>query len=155
MTRKTFYEDIVIGEAVRFGAVPVVREEVIAFASKYDPQPFHLSDEAAARTQFGRLAASGWHTCGMAMSLIVQYFQEIGYQSLGGGGVDELRWMVPVYPGDVLSVELSVLAKRRSATRPAMGLLKQQTVVLNQDGVAVCRFLSDGLVRTRDPEGTD
>ncbi|MET5012133.1 MaoC/PaaZ C-terminal domain-containing protein, partial [Burkholderia pseudomallei] len=89
-----------------------------AFASRYDPQPFHLSDEAAAATHFGRLSASGWHTASMTMAMIVAYYRETGFQSLGSPGVDELRWLKPVYPGDTLRCETEVLETRRSASRP-------------------------------------
>ena len=85
-----FLEDVAVGDKARFGECHVDRDEVIAFASRYDPQPFHLSDEAAAATHFGRLSASGWHTASMTMAMIVAYYRETGFQSLGPAGVDEL-----------------------------------------------------------------
>ena len=97
-----YFEDIVVGAKASFGSYEVTREEVIDFARRYDPQPFHLSDEAAAETHFGRLSASGWHTCAMAMSMIVENLRNNKQAGLGSPGVDELRWLKPVYPGDTL-----------------------------------------------------
>ena len=144
-----FFEDIEVGAVTRFGEKLVTREEVIDFAGKYDPQPFHLSDEAAAQSHFGRLAASGWHTAAMTMAMTVAHLGDIGFASMGGAGIDELRWLAPVYPGDVLSVETTVLDKRQSQSRPGMGLVRQQTAVCNQSGVAVLRFVATVLVATR------
>ena len=126
-----FLEDVAVGDKARFGECHVDRDEVIAFASRYDPQPFHLSDEAAAATHFGRLSASGWHTASMTMAMIVAYYRETGFQSLGSPGVDELRWLKPVYPGDTLRCETEVLETRRSASRPEMGFVISQLTVFN------------------------
>jgi acyl dehydratase len=150
-----FYEDMVVGQIDRFGTYQVARDEVIAFASRYDPQPFHLDDAAAAQTHFGRLSASGWHTCAMAMAMIVERHKANGHQGLGSPGVDELRWLLPVYPGDTLSVETQLLEKRRSRTKPDRGIFHTATRVFNQDGVVVMSMTSRAMVRTRDPEGTD
>jgi acyl dehydratase len=150
-----FYEDLVVGEIQRFGAYAVTRDEVIAFASKYDPQPFHLDDAAAAETHFGRLSASGWHTCAMTMAMLVERHKESQHQGLGSPGVDELRWLRPVYPGDTLSVETELLEKRRSATRPDRGIFQTATRVFNQDGVMVMTMTSRGMIRTRNPGAAD
>ena len=144
-----YFEDIVVGTTKHFGRYEVTREEVVAFAGKYDPQPFHLSDEAAAQTHFGRLSASGWHTCAMTMAMLVENLKINQQAGLGSPGVDELRWVKPVYPGDVLSVETEVLEKRVSASRPEMGIYKSRIAVLNQDGVTVMTMVSNGLIRTR------
>lgn len=146
----SYFEDIEVGQRAAFGAYAVTREEVIDFASKYDPQPFHLSDEAAAATHFGRLAASGWHTCAMAMAMLVENMKAHRTASLGSPGIDELRWLRPVYPGDTLRCETEVLEKRRSASRPEMGLFKSRMTVFNRDGVAVMTFVSNGMVATRE-----
>jgi acyl dehydratase len=150
-----FYEDLVVGEVHRFGAYAVTREDVIGFAQKYDPQPFHLDDAAAAATHFGRLSASGWHTCAMTMAMLVDRHKHNGHQGLGSPGVDELRWLRPVYPGDTLSVETEVLEKRRSATRPDRGIFHTATRVFNQDGVMVMSMTSRAMIRTRDPAARD
>ncbi len=146
----TCLEDIAVGDVARFGSYRVEREEVLAFAKAYDPQPFHLSEEAAAGTHFGRLSASGWHTASMAMAMIVAHFRETGFQSLGSPGADELRWLKPVYPGDTLHCETEVLETRRSASRPEMGFVTSRWTVLNQDDVAVMTMRPTVMIRTRD-----
>ena len=144
-----YFEDVEVGRVQRFGAYRVTRDEVVAFAGKYDPQPFHLSDEAAAATHFGRLSASGWHTCAMTMSMVVANLKENAQAGLGSPGLDELRWLRPVYPGDTLRCETEVLSKRRSEKRPEMGLFRSRMTVLNQDDQPVMTFISTGLVATR------
>lgn len=144
-----YFEDIVVGTKGSFGRYEVTREEVIEFASKYDPQPFHLSDEAAATTHFGRLSASGWQTCAMTMSMVVENLKANRQAGLGSPGVDELRWLKPVYPGDVLRCETEILDKRASQSRPEMGSYRSRMTVLNQDDVPVMTFTSIGLIRTR------
>ncbi len=145
-----YFEDIAVGSKARFGNYAVTRDEVVAFAEKYDPQPFHLSDEAAAQTHFGRLSASGWHTCAMTMAMLVAHLKANEQAGLGSPGIDELRWLKPVYPGDRLRCETEVLEKRRSASRPEMGIFKSRMSVFNQDDVMVMTFVSNGLVETRD-----
>ncbi len=128
-----YFEDFEIGRIDRFGAYPVRREEVIEFASKFDPQPFHLDDAAAAASPiFGRLAASGWHTCSMVMRMLTDEWMEDGHFSLGGTGVDELRWTRPVYPGDILRVESEVLSKSIPRSRPSMGFINFRLTIFNQ-----------------------
>ena len=146
-----YFEDLRIGATARFGHYAVTREEVTAFAAKFDPQPFHLSDEAAAATHFGRLSASGWHTCAMTMAMLVENLKASEQAGLGSPGVDALRWLKPVYPGDTLRVESEVLEKRRSASRPEMGIYKSRVTVLNQDDAVVMTMVSNGLIRTRAP----
>ena len=144
-----YFEDIAVGAKSRFGRYKVTREEVIAFAAKYDPQPFHLSDEAAAETHFGRLSASGWQTCAMTMSMVVENLKAHNQAGLGSPGVDELRWLKPVYPGDVLRCETEILDKRASQSRPEMGSYRSRMTVLNQDNAPVMTFISIGLIATR------
>lgn len=146
------YEDIVVGTKSSYGKYEVTREEVIEFASKYDPQPFHLDDEAAAQTYFGRLSASGWHTGSMAMRMMVDNMKVNQQAGLGSPGIDELRWLKPVYPGDTLRVEHEILSKRRSKSRPEMGSFVGRTTVFNQNDVAVMTMVSTGLIRVRHPE---
>jgi acyl dehydratase len=144
-----YFEDLVVGEEKLFGHYDVTREEVLEFARKYDPQPFHLSDEAAARTHFGRLAASGWHTAAMTMAVIVQAMGREPQASLGSPGVDELRWVKPVYPGDRLTMRGKVLEKTPSRSKPDLGSFRTQTLVTNQDGIDVLRFTSIVLIKRR------
>lgn len=147
-----FYEDIVVGSKASYGRYEVTREEVIEFASKYDPQPFHLDDEAASQTYFGRLSASGWHTGSMTMRMVVDNMKANQQAGLGSPGIDELRWLKPVYPGDTLRIESEILSKRRSQSRPDMGMFKGRTTVFNQDDVAVMSMVSNGMIRVRNPD---
>jgi acyl dehydratase len=144
-----YFEDLQIGVEREFGHYDVTREEVLEFARKYDPQPFHLSDEAAAKTHFGRLAASGWHTTAMTMAVIVRYHRDQPQAGLGSPGIDELRWLKPVYPGDRLTVRGTILDKTPSRSKPDLGSFRTQTSVTNQDGVEVLRFTSIVLIRRR------
>lgn len=144
-----YFEDIKVGARASFGSYRVTHEEVVAFAGKYDPQPFHLSDEAAAQTHFGRLSSSGWHTCAMMMAMMVERFKAIGHAGLGSPGLDELRWLKPVYPGDTLRCEAEVLEKTPSRSRPDMGSFRSRMTVFNQDDEAVMTFTSIGLVQRR------
>jgi acyl dehydratase len=146
-----YFEDIPVGQTARFGRYEVTRDEVMEFARKYDPQPFHLDDEAAARTHFGRLSASGWHTCAMTMAMLVENLKENRQAGLGSPGVDNLRWIKPVYPGDTLRIESTVIEKRRSKSRPEMGIFKSQLTVFNQNDEPVMSMVSNGLVQVRDP----
>lgn len=146
------FEDIEVGKKAAFGRYEVTREEVMDFAAKYDPQPFHLDDEAAAKTHFGRLSASGWHTCAMTMAMLVENMKSRSQAGLGSPGVDNLRWIKPVYPGDTLRVESEVISKRRSASRPDMGIFKSTVRVYNQNDEPVLEMTSNGLIRVRDPD---
>jgi|TARA_R100000049_G_C1954252_1_gene105550 acyl dehydratase len=150
-----FYEDLAIGQKQAFGRYEVTREEVIEFASKYDPQPFHLDDDAAAATHFGRLSASGWHTCAMTMAMLVENLKANRQAGLGSPGIDQLRWKKPVFPGDTLRCESVVIERRRSGSRPEMGIFKSSLTVFNQNDEPVLEMVSNGLISTRDPEGND
>ena len=144
-----YFEDITVGTKSKFGSYKVTREEVIEFAQKYDPQPFHLGDEAAAKTHFGRLAASGWHTTAMTMAMVVENILNTKQAGLGSPGIDELRWLKPVFPGDTLRCETEVLDKRQSNSRPEMGSYRSQMQVFNQNDEPVLSFISIGLISVR------
>ena len=144
-----YFEDFEVGAEGTFGHYDVTREEVLEFARKYDPQPFHLSDEAAAKTHFGRLAASGWHTCAMTMAVIARHVVAEEQAGLGSPGVDELRWLKPVYPGDRLTVTGKVLETIPSRSKPEIGVVRSLTRVANQDGVDVMTFTSIVMYRRR------
>src|SRR3954449_8657298 len=147
-----YFEDLVVGRETEFGSYEVTREEVLEFARKYDPQPFHLSDEAAAKTHFGRIAASGWHTAAMTMAVIARKVVDQEEAGLGSPGIDELRWKKPVYPGDTLHVSGKILEKTPSRSRPDMGSFRTQTTVTNQHGDVVMTFQSIVLMRRRPAE---
>ena len=149
-----YYEDMIVGTVTRSSrSYKVTREEVIGFASKYDPQPFHLDDEAAAKTHFGRLSASGWHTGAMAMRMMVETWKDMEPTAgLGSPGIDELRWVKPVFPGDELRVEMELIGKRRMKSRRDMGLSKSRQTVYNQNNEIVMTMVSNGLIQVRNPE---
>jgi acyl dehydratase len=144
------FEDLVVGSEAEFGSYDVTRDEVLEFARKYDPQPFHLSDEEAAKTHFGRLSASGWHTCAMTMAVVARYSVEHAQAGLGSPGIDELRWRKPVYPEDTLHVRGKIVDKTPSRSRPEMGSYRTETIVTNQDGVTVMTYTSIVLIRRRE-----
>jgi acyl dehydratase len=144
-----YFEDLEVGADTDFGSYEVTREEVLEFARKYDPQPFHLSDEEAAKTHFGRLAASGWHTAAMTMAVIARHVVAHEQAGLGSPGIDDLRWKKPVYPGDTLHVHGQILEKTLSRSKPYMGSYRTATTVTNQDGVPVMTFTSIVLMRRR------
>ncbi len=143
-----YWEDFVPGSSREFGAMPVSRDAVLAFAAQFDPQPFHLDDEAAAASLFGRLAASGWHTCAMAMRMMCDDYL-LDSASLGSPGIDALRWLKPVFPGDTLSVRLTVLQARPMASRPTVGLVQSQWEVINQQREPVLSMSGWGMFGRR------
>lgn len=144
-----YFEDMEIGAERVFGSYDVTRDEVLEFARKYDPQPFHLSDEAAARTHFGRIAASGWHTCAMTMAVIARAVVDENQAGLGSPGVDELRWLKPVYPGDRITVHGKIIEATPSRSKPDIGVIKSENTITNQDDLPVMRFTSIVLMRRR------
>jgi len=144
-----YFEDLEIGAETYFGSYEVTREEVLEFARKYDPQPFHLSDEEAAKTHFGRLAASGWHTCAMTMAVIARHVVDEEQAGLGSPGIDELRWRRPVFPGDTLHVRGKIVDKTPSRSKPEIGSFRSEMTVSNQDDQPVMTFTSIVLIRKR------
>ncbi len=144
-----YFEDFAVGQVFKpSGRVPVERDEIIAFAKKFDPQPFHLNEDAARHSIFGRLVASGWHTAAMTMSLIARS----EYRPVGGTiglGFDRLVWPIPVQPGDELRIETEVLEKRLSKSRPDRGLMKMRTRTLNQNGEVVQEIIANAMVPRR------
>jgi acyl dehydratase len=148
-----YFEDLEIGGETEFGSYDVTREEMLEFARKYDPQPFHLSDEEAAKTHFGRMSASGWHTAAMTMAVIARYAVGHEQAGLGSPGIDELRWRKPVYPGDTLHVRGRIVDKTPSRSRPEMGSFRTEMTVTNQGSEPVMTFTSIVLIRRRGSGG--
>jgi acyl dehydratase len=144
-----YFEDLEVGAETYFGSYEVTREEILEFARKYDPQPFHLSDEEAAKTHFGRIAASGWHTCAMTMAVVARRVVDQEQAGLGSPGIDELRWRRPVYPGDTLHVRGKIVEKRPSRSKPQIGSFRSEMTVINQDDQVVMTFTSIVLIRRR------
>jgi acyl dehydratase len=144
-----YFEDFAVGQVFKpNGRVRVEKEDIIAFARKFDPQPFHLDEEAARHSIFGRLVASGWHTAALTMSLIAR----ADYRAAGGTvglGFDSLRWPVPVVPGDELHIVSEVLEVRPSRSRPDRGLVKIRTQTFNQNGEVVQEVIGNAMVPRR------
>lgn len=148
---RIYYEDFVVGNVAIFGPRIITREEIIAFASEFDPQPMHVDDEAAKKTMLGSLSASGWHTCAIMMRLICDGLV-LNSSSWGAPGVDELKWLKPVRPDDALSVRMTVLEKRESKSRPAMGFVRHHIELLNQRGEVVLDSSYAGMFGKRNPD---
>jgi acyl dehydratase len=143
-----YWEDFTQGSAAEYGPRLVTRDEIVAFAAEFDPQPFHLDEDAARASMFGDLAASGWHSCSLLMRIIADGFL-LNSSSMGSAGVDEVKWLTPVRPGDRLSVRATVLKSRPSRTRPEMGLVHFLFEMSNQAGVAVMMMTATALFARR------
>ena len=149
MTKDRWFEDYVPGTVHDLGSMVVDEAEVVSFAQQFDPQPFHLDKERAKHSAFGGLVASGWHTASMTMRMLVDhYLSEVS--SEGSPGVDELRWLRPVRPGDRLTVRIPVLDARRSKSRPERGIIRSQIETLNQDADVVMHWTSAIFIRCRE-----
>ncbi|MGK9232643.1 MaoC family dehydratase [Inquilinus limosus] len=146
--RRLYLEDLEVGQRFGSGTVAVTPEAIKAFAAEFDPQPFHLDEEAAKATFFGGLAASGWHTAALTMKLLVGSPYQPA-DGLIGGGTDEMRWPRPVRPGDVLRVESEILEIRPSRSRPDRGLVKTRITTLNQAGEPVQVMIANMVVPRR------
>ncbi len=145
---KLFWEDFLVGHVREFSGLTVQRDDIVDFASRYDPQPFHLDEAAARKTPFGGLVASGWHTCALAMRMMCDgYLHEAA--SLGSPGVDNLRWAAPVRPGDTLRLRLTVLAARPMKSKPDIGLVESHWEVFNQNDQQVLEMTGWGMFRRR------
>ena len=146
-----WFEDMAVGLTQHYGSKRVERDEVIAFATQFDPQPFHLDDAAAAANPvFGRLSASGWHTAAMAMRMTADHWAGQGERAiLGGAGIENLAWLTPVYPGDTIRCEIAVIEARPSASKPDRGIVKARLTVFNQDNEPVMTQISVIMMRRR------
>ncbi len=142
-----WFDDLKLGMRFKSGEVTVSKEDILRFAREFDPQPFHTDEEAAKDTILGGLAASGWHTAAIAMNLCVQV-RPFGPHPLFGAGVDDLRWLKPVRPGDTLHVEGEVVELVPSRSKP-QGVVRIKWTAYNQDGEAVYAFNPIGIVPRR------
>jgi acyl dehydratase len=138
---RKYFEDIHAGDVVHLGSRQVTEEEVVAFARQFDPQPFHVDATLARDSHFGGLVASGWHTASMYMRLLVDGFLHEA-ASLGSPGLEELRWLKPVRPGDILQGRLTILETTPSRSRPTMGIVRSRGEAQNQDGDVVMSMVS-------------
>lgn len=144
----TYFEDITVGDKTVFGEKKVTLEEILKFARKYDPQPFHIDEKAAGESLYGGLIASGWHTGGMLMRMMVDNMvnQRSG---LGSPGFDDLRWILPVRPGDVIRFESTVIEARESSSRPDMGIIRAQVFLFNQNDEKALSVKTISMMKTR------
>lgn len=143
-----YWEDFKVGEPVVMGSHTFTEEEIIAFARQFDPQPFHVDPQAAARSAFGGLIASGWHTCAVCMRLNCETFINRSV-SLGSPGLDNIKWTKPVRPGDTITYRRTVLETRASQSRPGVGLLRSRTEAHNQAGELVMSMEGWGMFGRR------
>lgn len=147
-----YWEDFREGEVREFGATTVKQEDIVRFASQFDPQPFHVDEAAAAQTMFGGIIASGWHTASMAMRMMCDAYL-LDAASLGSPGVEQLKWLKPVRPGDTLRVRMTVLESRPLQSKPQVGLIRSRHEVLNQHGEAVMQMEAFGMFQRRAEGG--
>lgn len=147
--KERYFEDFRPGEVMEVGDYLVTEEEIVDYARRYDPQPFHLDHEAAKKSIFGGLIASGWMTGGIMMRLLVDHFIS-PVSSMGSPGVDEVRWMQPVRPGDRLRLRVTVLDTRRSQSKPDRGVIEALQEAINQNGETVMRLRGMGLYKCRE-----
>ncbi|MGC2826538.1 MAG: MaoC family dehydratase [Pseudolabrys sp.] len=145
-----YFEDYVAGDVHRFGSITVEADEIIAFAKRFDPQTMHTDSEAAKRSPFGGLIASGWHTAGLMMRLYVEHYLT-HVASLASPGLDELRWLKPVRPGDTLSLRVTVLKTVPSKSKPDRGVVTSFVEVINLAGEMVMTFKIVNIIAKRPP----
>jgi acyl dehydratase len=146
----TYFEDYPVGAVFTGGPVLVSEAEILDFARRYDPQPMHVDKAAAEAGQFGGLIASGWHTGAMMMQLLEKHFVPRP-GNLASPGLDELRWLHPVRPGDHLSLRATVLSARRSRSKPGQGVVTSLVEMINQNGEVVMTLKPISLIRCREP----
>jgi acyl dehydratase len=152
-----YLQDVRIGETIEVGSHTFTADEIKSFAARYDPQPFHLDEAAAARSHFGRLCASGWHTASIWMRLMVDYRRRESEQQRARGepvaatgaspGFRDLQWIKPVYVGDTVTYATEVVETRPLQSRPGWGLLASRTIGVNQHGQPVISFVTNGFIQ--------
>jgi acyl dehydratase len=145
-----YWEDLQPGTTRDLGCVTPTADEIRAFAAQFDPQPFHLDEEAGRQSVFGGLCASGWHTCAMAMRLTVDNFLRES-SSMGSPGLEKLSWLNPVHPGDTLTLSHTILESRPLRSKPDLGLVRSRWDMVNQRGEKVLHMEGYGMFRRRQP----
>lgn len=148
--KERYFEDFRPGEVIEFGDYLVTEEEIVDFARRYDPQPFHVDRKAAAESIYGGLIASGWMTGSIMMRLLVDHFIAPA-SSMGSPGVDEVRWSRPVRPGDRLHVRITIVDTKRSQSKPDRGIVQVQQEMINQQGDTVMSLRGMSLSKCRTP----
>ncbi len=145
---KHWWDDFAVGSQRGYGPMTVTRDAVLAFASSFDPQPFHMDDAAAEASLFKKLSASGWHTCAMTMRMMCDAYL-LDSASLGAPGIENLKWHTPVYPGDVLSGTALITDARPMNSKPNVGLVRSHYDTRNQHGVSVLTMEGWAMLRRR------
>jgi len=149
--KKYYWEDFAVGTVREFGGMTLEKADIVRFARDWDPQPFHVDEEAAKRSPYGGLIASGWQTCAAAMRMCCDAYL-LDAASVGSPGVENVRWVKPVRPGDTLKVRLEVLEARPLKSKPGVGLVKNRWQLFNQDGEEVMQMEGYGMFLQR-PRG--
>ncbi len=150
MSPKRYWEDFQPGTVAVYGPRLVTREEIVAFAAEFDPQPMHLDEAAASATMLGGLAASGWHTCCLFMRMIADgYLHDAA--SMGSPGLDEVRWLKPLRPGTQIRLRATVLESRASSSRPEMGLVKMRHEILDEADQVLTTVTGTQMLLRREP----
>ncbi|HCU89487.1 MAG TPA: acyl dehydratase [Gammaproteobacteria bacterium] len=148
-THERFFEDYELGGVYEFGSVTISEAEIIDFATRFDPQPFHINPKRAKQTIYGGIIASGWHTCSIMMRLLADNFIS-STAGMGSPGVDRLRWPIPVRGGDELSIRVTILEMRQSKSKPDRGIMKNLTELLNQNGEVVMEMQGVSFIACRE-----
>lgn len=143
-----YLEDFSVGQIIELGQCHLTREDSLRFAREFDPQPFHIDEAAANASIFGGLIASGWHTCSLMMRLLVDNLLS-NTASMGSPGVDELRWLLPVRPGDTLTAQAVVNTVKPSSSKPDRGVVNMSYEVFNQNGEKVLTMKAMSMLKTR------
>lgn len=149
-TFKYYFEDFEPGHMTEVKGPTLTKEEIVEFASRFDPQPFHVDEERAKSSIYHGIIASGWHTVSLCMRMICDAYL-LDSASMGSSGVDQVRWLIPVRPGDSISLRMTVLETKASRTRPEMGIVRHRWDVFNQNQELVMEMTGIGLYRRRDP----
>ena len=152
MVFKYYWEDFKVGDTAPMGEVVMDKADMIQFANRYDPQPFHVDEAAAKQSMFGGLIASGWQTCALVMRMMVDSYLSDS-ASLGSPGVDNVRWLKPVRPGDTIRAQRTVLETRASQSKPDMGVVKTRWEAYNQNNEVVMSMEGYGMFTRRNPGG--
>ena len=147
-----YFEDFFVGQEIALGSRTVTEAEIIAFATEFDPQPFHVDHDAASASMYGAVIASGWHTCSMMMRMVVDGMMATS-SSMGSPGLDKVRWLLPVRAGDTISVSYVTTEVKASASKPDRGVVWSIWRAVNQHGELVCTIEGMGMFGRR-PQGT-
>jgi len=148
MSKKFYWEDFPVGSVTEYGGVTLTKEDIIRFAKEFDPQPFHIDEEAAKHSQFGGLVASGWHTCSLCMRMMCDAYL-LDSANLASPGVENIRWLKPVRPGDRLHARVEIVESRRSNSRPDRGVVRSHMQLFNQRDEVVLSMRGMGMYRCR------